>query len=180
MSERRNRLGSWRAGAALSTLAAAALLTGCVSAEPADRPPPKQPSWAKTTDVFVSSGFPEDTDGNAYLDTMAVTMYLFDGQFPGASIRVPGSVSFVLMTSEGSPLGRWDLTEQQTAASARPMPPGPGYVFKLSLLDHGTDKLDSRVAELAATFTPTGGKPVRAKVLTITLGRTGLRPPGSP
>jgi hypothetical protein len=156
------------------------LAAGCVSAEPADRPPPKQPSWAKPSDLLVSSGFPEDIDGNGYLDTMAMTVYVFDAQFPGASIQAPGTFAFALTTPDGKPIARWDLTIEETTAAARPMPPGPGYLFKLSLLDKGGDKINTRVAELSTVFTPVTGKPVRAKSLTVTFGQTGARTGGTP
>lgn len=156
---------------------AAILVAACVSDEPRDRPLPKQPDWAKPSDLLVSVSFPEDTDGNGYLDTTGVTAYVFDEQYPLAPIQVPGAFSFILLTTDGVTLARWDMSAQETTAAVRPMRTGPGYVFRLNLLDKGGDRTDARNAELVSVFTPVTGKPVRAKSLTVTLGRAGVRPP---
>lgn len=171
----------WLARFAAGGLAVlAALPGGCVSDEPRDRPPPKQPDWAKPTDLMVSSGFPEDTDGNGYLDRINVVAYLFDNQFANAPLRVPGTFTFMLQTSDGRTITQWNISAADSDAAARPMKAGPGYVFKLSLLDNGSDKIDIRNAELVSLFTPTGGKPVRSKALTVTLGRIGTRSTAAP
>ncbi|MCC6676588.1 MAG: hypothetical protein IT436_05535 [Phycisphaerales bacterium] len=171
----------WRGLRLAGCIATAGVVAaGCVSAEPRDRPPPKQPEWAKASALLVSTSFPEDTDGNGYLDTIGLTAYIFDDQFPGASIQVPGAFNFALNAPDGAPLAAWDLTPQETEAIVRVMPPGPGYVVRLSLLEKGTDRTDFRSAELHTTFTPVSGKAVRAKSLTVTIGRSGLRPAGSP
>lgn len=167
------------AAALAAVLIAMMLAPGCVSAEPRDRPAPKQPQWARPSALLVSTSFPEDTDGNGYLDAIGVTVYVFDDQFPGASIQVPGAFSFSLTGPQGVTLARWDLTADQAAALVRSMPPGPGYVIRLSLLEQGTDRTDVRNAELHTVFTPTSGQAVRAKALTVTIGRSGLRPSGS-
>lgn len=167
-------------GSAGITALACLALAGCVSAEPRDRAPPKQPQWARPTTMLVSTSFPEDSDGNGYFDTMGVTVYLFDDQFAVAPIQVPGTFSFTLTGPDGQDLATWTLPPDRAAAAVRAMPPGPGYVIRLSLLEGGTDRTTARNAELYAVFSPAEGEPVRAKALTVTVGRSGLRPSGTP
>lgn len=178
MAKRAGRAEALRAGTAAAVVAGI-LLSGCVSAEPQDRPPPKQPQWARPTALLVSTSFPEDTDGNGYLDQMGVTVYAFDEQFAVAPIRVDGAFTFTLTHGDGAPLAEWVYSAEETAAAMRSLKAGPGYLFKLSLADKGIERTEHRNAELHTTLATEGGTALRAKALTVTVGRTGIRPSGA-
>lgn len=172
-------LRRWPAPAMLgAAILAAGFAAGCVSAEPKDRPPPQQPSWARPSTILISTSFPEDTNGNRYLDQIGVTVYLFDDQFAAAPLRTPGSFTFTLKSGDGAPIREWIISAEEADKAVRPMPPGPGYIFRLSLLKDGTDEIEVRNAELFSVFTPKEGEPVRGKALTVTIGPAGIRPMG--
>lgn len=156
---------------AVALLAAflASVLTACVSAEPR-RELPRQPSGLQPAALFLSAKLPDDADGNGFLDTMDATVYVFADRYK-ASIFVPGTFEFRLVAKDGKNLGTWKFDEKQTAAAAAAFPPGPGYLFRLSLLNGFTDRLDSQPAELLCTFTSREGLAVSARPTVLRMGR---------
>lgn len=155
-----------------ATFLVLAALGGCVSAERKDQKPPVQPSSGLTpTSLFVSVSHPEDTNNNAYLDTIRATVYVFSEQFPQASIYLPGSFEFALVNKDNKRLVEWTITEGAAKALVRKAPPGPGYFFSLSILDRGSDQLPSEVVNLEAVFKYGDGKELRGRPTAIRVGR---------
>jgi hypothetical protein len=120
-----------------------------------------------------------DTDGNKFRDTSTLVVYIFaesaSYQLP---MRAEGAFEFRLETSEGQPIARWQFDRRQTEMSRRDLAPGPGFVFELSLLNSGTDRIAAPSAELIATFIPAdGGQPLQGRtqspLLVGSLGRSG-------
>lgn len=119
-----------------------------------------------------------DTDSNKFRDTSTVVIYIFPEsaryQLP---MPAPGTFEFVLEGPSG-PIARWEIGEQRSGEARRQLPPGPGYVFELSLIELGSDHINAEEAELLATFIPAdGGRPLRARtpspLLLGSVGRSG-------
>lgn len=157
------------AGAAL---AVAALLSGCMVEEKRSgpRPTPRQPEGVVPDRIVLSAELPRDTDGNGFPDTTAVSVFVFDSRYPLASLKVPGTFEFTLTATGGRRLAKWNFSEEQTEAAARPAAAGPKYEFELSLLGQGGDRMAQTEAELVGIFTPVGSAPVR-KWVSFHLGR---------
>lgn len=148
-----------------AALAGFALLAtaGCVttSGGRAEGPPPPAPKGIIPDTLLISAGVPVDSDANGYADTIPAVAYLFaeSGGYP-LPIWTPGSFVFRLQAPDGRPLAEWTLPPAEVASQRANLPPGPGYVFSLRLLDVGTDHLEVPTADLTATFTPEGEPPV--------------------
>jgi hypothetical protein len=166
-----------RGGRRAAALLAAFLLSGCASGpHPAARAPENARPGALSLNVsnFV------DTDENGYLDTSTVMVFIFaetlQYQLP---LRLAGEFDFTLEGPGGKTLAAWTFNRAQAAAALRDLGPGPGYVFELSLPDGGggTDRLGATEAELACTFRPAEGPPLKARTKSpLTLGRIGAHP----
>ena len=155
----------------------AVVLAAC-AAEPtrrAERPPADATPGvlAITATDFV------DTDSNKYRDTSTVVLYIFPEsaqyQLP---MKAEGTFEFALEDGEGRPIARWKIDENRSGEARRQLPPGPGYIFELSLFEFGSDQLTAPEAELVATFFPAdGGPPLRSRtqspLLIGSLGRSG-------
>ncbi len=120
-----------------------------------------------------------DTDSNKYRDTSTVVIYVFaeSAQYK-LPMKAEGTFEFVLEDRGGRALARWNIGPDRSGAARRQLPPGPGYVFEISLLEFGSDRLDVPEAELVATFIPDdGGRPLRARtqspLLLGSVGRSG-------
>jgi hypothetical protein len=124
--------------------------------------------------MWVRTPIP-DTDGNGFPDTFPVTVYLFADGFP-LSLEVPGTFRFELYSAEGKLARIWTIDSDQARAAVRRAGPGPAYVFALSMLDGGSDRVRKQTVDLSAVFTPdprpntTMGAPVRARTMTIQIG----------
>ena len=156
-------------------LLGAAALPGCVSegppprAEPQDLP--QQPvNLQPSRMAFYVSNQVLDSDNNGYADQINAAVYIFADNYPIA-IAVPGSLRFTLSDRAGKVLAQWSFDKEQTAMLAQRLPPGPGYVLRLSLADVGSDKLESQTAEISGDFTPESGAPLRAKGTELRVGR---------
>jgi hypothetical protein len=161
--------------AALASAAALLAAAGCVEMERGNtKMPEKQPEWVKPERLLVAIQLPEDTDANGYLDTLPLTVYLFDERYPLA-VSVPGAFTFKLKTTAGQEIGTWQIEADDARAAVRKMRPGPGYQFRLDTRKFGADKRDSATVDMTAEFTPTEGKAIRGtSATTFRLGRAGV------
>lgn len=144
--------------ALLATIASG--IVGCAGGgNPAARPAPASADpvgLSCTVQNFV------DTDGNGFLDTSAVYVYVFASGYPVAQ-RAEGSFEFRLQTAQGERIATWNFDERQSrAARSDALPPGPGFRFELSLLPAG-DRRDDREAELVVLYTSKRGRTLMAK-----------------
>jgi len=167
--------GRWARGSVVPVLLLAS--AGCVADGPPrtapPRPPTAQPAGLTPDTLVLSvSQFPEDTDRNGYFDTAPVTVYLFDEPYQ-APIAAAGAFTFTFVTHAGAPVATWTFDAQKTAEARRQFMPGPGYVFRLSLLEQGTDQLPPTQVLLRASFRPAGDGPVAQTraATTVHLGR---------
>jgi hypothetical protein len=162
---------------ALAVLAAAPFLFASCAAEPSRRGA-RPPADATPGVLAITATDFIDTDSNKFRDTSTVVLYIFPEsaqyQLP---MRAEGTFDFAL-ESQGKPLARWTMDEDRSGAARRQLPPGPGYVFELSLLELGSDRVNAPDAELIATFLPLdGSRPLRARtqspLLLGSVGRSG-------
>lgn len=158
-------------------LAAATFLASGCNSTPRRGPKHAQPDGVRPTQLLPSVKFAEDTDGNGYYDTIDVVLYAFSAQYPDASIYVPGTFSFRLIARDGRVIRQWPFGPESAAAAVRRGPVGPGYEFRLSLLEGAGDRVEEPSAELTATFTPTGGQVLKAVATPVRIGRTGRTTP---
>jgi hypothetical protein len=150
-------------------LLVAASLAGCVE-EGRGHKLGAQPRDVEPTRLGVWATLPEDTDANGYLDTVDVTVYVSSDTY-SAPIAVPGEFEFRLMGRGGKEFSRWIIPEEKVGKSARRMPAGPAYFFRLSMLEVGTDQVDAHDATLTAEFRPKLGSPVRAPKTALPFGK---------
>lgn len=154
----------------------AGTLGGCVSDAPTKHTIQAAPSGTTPTalQMWVRTPVP-DTDGNGFPDTLPVTVYLFAERYP-LSLEVPGTFRFELYSAEGKLARVWTFDDDQARATVRRAGPGPAYVFALSLLDGGSDRVRRQTVDLSAVFTPDPGlrtspaTPVKARTTTIQIG----------
>lgn len=111
------------------------------------------PSNFQPSTITISAATPTDTNGNGFVDTIAVVVYVFGdiNRYP-LSIPVDGDFAFRLMTDKNEKLAEWIFTGEQVAKSESPdAPPGTGYLFGLRL-GNGKDVLPSMTGQLLARF----------------------------
>jgi hypothetical protein len=168
---------------------AATVLAGCVTVQDntgggmsggaAQRPPPRDlprpPSDTLPSEVdLVASRYAQDSDKNGYADLINVTVYLFNPrEYPG-SLPSRGAFEFLLEEPGGRPLATWNFTAEETSQRLMKLLPGPGYQFKLTLLDKGGDELDVPEGQLWVTFTSasSGARPIRSRSpIRVAIGR---------
>lgn len=168
--------GASVARAVAGLAAISAVLFGCVSEGPGKRSVQSAPVGTSPTalQMWVRTPVP-DTDGNGFPDTFPVTVYLFADGYP-LSLEVPGTFRFELFSSEGKLARVWTIESKEAKDAVRRAGPGPAYVFALSLLDSGSDRVRRQTVDLSAVFTPDagprggGGPPVKARTTTIQIG----------
>lgn len=156
---------------------AAGTLPGCVTEDSRgfSEAPQRQPDWVLPTTMQVFAGAPRDTNGNNYVDSVTITVFLFDEQRYAAPITAPGSFSFRMTRADGRVLAEWSFTPEEAAKAQARMPPGPVYRFDLGLLSKGGDKLEPEAVDLTGTFMPVGGKPITTVGgATLRLGKISL------
>ena len=141
-------------------------LGGCVSDGPRPPPPPQpvppQPSGIEPDRIVRAVGLPEDSDRNGLSDIIPLTVYLFATGYD-APLQVDGRFVFELRTADGRSLARWEYDEARTRAAARRFLVGPGYIFRLSLLDAGAERLPAREPMLFVSFYPSSGPPIEPR-----------------
>lgn len=157
----------------------AVLIMGACSSTPADEPPRRlQPlaPGAEPTEMLLSVEQPVDTNANGCVDAFRVVLYLFAPDASVLSLWSEGRLSLRLIVEDSVELARWEFDEGDLMGSRQRMPPGPGYVLTVSLLDRPSgDVFPSQPADVLAEFTTPQGAIVRRSVGGI---RIGGRKPG--
>jgi hypothetical protein len=161
---------------------AAFILGGAVSGCVSDSKPKASPApWGATPGTLAPSAQNfVDTDGDRYRDTTTAVVYVYaDSGYP-ISMKADGTFEFKIETPGGKTLAVWTFDRKQTRSALRELAPGPGFVFSLSLLDLGSDRIEESEANLQVTFTPVDGKAIRrrlsAPLLIGPLSRSALAP----
>ncbi len=122
--------------------------------------------------MLLTAGVPSDADGNAFPDTIPVTVYLFgDGSRYQLPLAERGEFEFLISTREGQEIGRWIFPEAETASAMGDSPAGVCYRFALRL-GPGRDRFRSVPVSLRAIFTraKTGQRVVSPSAATMRLG----------
>ncbi|MFO0833981.1 MAG: hypothetical protein U0638_03350 [Phycisphaerales bacterium] len=139
------------------------VLSACAGNKPGNKPLPQQPAEVVPSRMTISAALPQDTDLNGYPDTIDLTIFVFDDRYP-IPLDVPGTFTFKLNgAKEGKLLREWEIPPDKVAAARRRMPAGPGYVFSLSLLENGGDRIEAQHADLTAEFAPVKGAIVKMR-----------------
>ena len=142
---------------------AVSMLAGCASDTKGSKPVPTQPNDVVASRMSISAALPQDTDLNGYPDTIDMTSFVFDDRYP-IPIDVPGAFTFKLSGGkDGRLIRQWDLPPEKVAAGRRRMPAGPGYVFSLSMVENGGDKIEAQHVDLTADFAPINGPMVKMR-----------------
>lgn len=148
---------------AFGRAAACMALAACAGNRPASSPVPQQPVDVVASRMTISAALPQDTDLNGYPDMIDLTIFVFDDRYP-IPIDLPGAFTFKLSgAKEGKLIRQWDVPADKAAAARRRMPAGPGYVFSLSLLENGGDRIEAQHADLTADFVPVKGPLVKMR-----------------
>lgn len=169
---------------AVALVASAALFQACVTEgkapSPEPRPLPAQPAKIRADRLVRTVGIPEDTDRNGLSDLIPVTVYLFNDQYV-APLALRGRFIFRLTDADGRrEFARWEYDQTRTEQARRNYMVGPGYSFRLSVLDaregiaapgEPADRLPTREPLLFVTFVPDDGPPVAPRTgTTVFLG----------
>ncbi|MFN9992217.1 MAG: hypothetical protein ACK54H_02635 [Phycisphaerales bacterium] len=158
----------------MTPLFAALSIPGCVAADDAPRQTAADtPVGARVTTMWLATTPPQDSDGNGCPDLIDVSMYLFAEPHP-IPLQQPGTLLFKLVSASGEELASWQLAEEAVASGSASLPAGPGYLFRLNILDRGSDKLPRQQAEILATFTGRDGTVVRQRSSTFKVGKVGI------
>ncbi len=164
MSETTKRRGAQRASiAACAGACVCMVLSACAGTTTGSKPLPQQPTEVVPSRMTISAALPQDTDLNGYPDIIDLTIFVFDDRYP-IPLDVPGTFTFKLSgAKEGKLLREWEIPPDKAMAARRRMPAGPGYVFSLSLLENGGDRVEAQHADLTAEFTPVKGSLVKMR-----------------
>lgn len=165
MSETTKRRGALRLSAvgAGAFAGACVVLSACAGTTTGSKPLPQQPTDVVPSRMTISAALPQDTDLNGYPDIIDLTIFVFDDRYP-IPLDVPGTFTFKLSgAKEGKLLREWEIPPDKAMAARRRMPAGPGYVFSLSLLENGGDRVEAQHADLTAEFTPVKGSLVKMR-----------------
>lgn len=127
--------------------------------------------------VFTVGSKPDDTNNNGFPDSIQVSVALFSSQHPTA-LRQDGTFAFTMYRqgeygTSAKPMFEWKLSKERVQSAQAHTYVGPCFLFQLSLLDLGTDRLPLERADLVCRFEPAdGGPPVISDgVRTIQIGR---------
>lgn len=175
--------------ACLSVCISAALLSACTTQRvttsdgwplpPAPNQAPQAPRDTKADRMVFSVGSkPDDTNNNGYPDTIRASVALFSSQHPTA-LRNDGAFVFTLCPqgavgeAEVKPIATWRIERDSPHRALTRTLAGPAYLFNLSLLDVGGDRLPLDRADIICRFEPLDGSaPVNCDgVRTIQIGR---------
>lgn len=162
--------------AAAGLVAGLAAATGCVNDGPKPRqtvrPPAAQPSGAVVTVVdLAATRYARDSDKNGYADEVNATAFLFAPPHE-TPVVVPGEFRFSLLKLDGTVQATWSFDAAKSQAAVERLLPGPGYRFRLSLLDYGPDTFPSEDMQLWCVFRLTEGDPVQSRSpIRVTVGQ---------
>ncbi len=113
--------------------ACASVLAGCVSDEKSQQKLPEQPKWARPTHLVINAEQPEDRNSDGYDDTIFVTVYVFDMDLRGQSIKVDCSYVFQLVDRDGKAGMEWEVPREVVNSAYRSEQPGPMVRLKLAI-----------------------------------------------
>ena len=146
-------------------------------------PPPHeapQPPAALRADcmLFSVGSKPDDTNNNGFPDAIQVSVALFSSQHP-ISLAEEGAFSIAMYrqgqygAADAQPMYQWKLSASQMQGALAASYAGPCYLFHVSLLQMGTDRLPLERADLVCRFEPADGGPavVSDGVRIIQIGR---------
>lgn len=163
---------AWLCGSAI--LLAACGLAACVTEGPPPRAKPRDvpepPGLQPDVLVLSAAQFTEDVDGNGFVDTLLVTVYLFPPRHEHAvPIHEPGTLVFNLRPTErdgreaNRTIAQWVLPPSEIA-KGRVEPNGlPGYEFRLNLNDVANDRMALTRANLRCTWIGLDGREVEVR-----------------
>lgn len=114
-------------------VACACTLAGCVSDEKSQQKLPEQPKWARPTHLVINAEQPEDRNSDGYDDTIFVTVYVFDMDLRGQSIKVDCSYIFQLVDRDGKAGMEWEVPREVVNSAYRSEQPGPMVRLKLAI-----------------------------------------------
>jgi hypothetical protein len=146
---------------------------------PAPNQAPQAPQDTRADRMVFSVGSkPDDTNNNGYPDTIRASVALFSSQHPTA-LRNDGAFVFTLCPqgtigeADIKPIASWRIEKDSPHRALTRTLAGPAYLFNLSLLDAGGDRLPLDRADIICRFEPTDGSaPVNCDgVRTIQIGR---------
>jgi hypothetical protein len=153
-----------------------ATVAGCVADGPTSRvhirPPEQQPAMIVPTVVdLAATRYARDSDKNGYADEVSATAFLFAPPH-NTPLTIDGEFRFSMVKLDGTPYGTWTFDKTKSAAAVERLLPGPGYRFRLSLLEHGADTFPSEDMQLWCVFKPTEGDPVQSRSpIRVTVGQ---------
>jgi hypothetical protein len=152
------------------------VLAGCVTHHEGRTAAPATPDSARPGRVaLAASDRFEDSDANGFRDLATVTAYIIPeaADYP-LPMKARGTFDFVLQTRQGQRLAEWKFDQSQTAEAQYDLAPGPGFIFELSLLQTGGDRIQADEADLLCTFTPDKGESVRSRApVRVIIGPVG-------
>lgn len=174
---------------ALTMAVCVAVLMGCQTEKvttsdgwrmpPTPRQAPQPPASLRADRmVFTVGSKPDDTNNNGFPDAIQVSVALFSSQHPTA-LQQDGTFAFTMYrqgefgTNDVKPIYEWTLDKAQVQSAQARTYAGPCYLFNLSLMDLGTDRLPLERADLVCTFQPDDGREAVHSdgVRTIQIGR---------
>ena len=140
-------------------LAACVAMTACATDRSTRGKIGQPPSDAQPAHLVVSVlGKILDSNENGFPDTIVVVVNVLTRVHP-VPFTPPGTFVFRLEDDSGQVRVRWELDEEATLSARRPATfIGPGYVFRLSILDQMSDSMPPTSLSLTATFLPTVGE----------------------
>ncbi|MFG0306825.1 MAG: hypothetical protein ACF8Q5_11490 [Phycisphaerales bacterium JB040] len=114
-------------------------------------------SNAVPVQMLLTVGTPRDSDGNRYVDTIPIVVYLFpEASESSLPVWSRGRFEFELRSSTGDTISRWVFSEDIAAGARVSMSPGPGYSFFLRLAPGLDTRIEGR-ADLHGFFTHENG-----------------------
>lgn len=141
-------------------------LCGCVSeggasvseSEARQQRAAAESSRAVPVQMFLTVSAPRDADGDRFVDTIPVTLYLFPQSSESAlPVWSTGEFSFALRSRDGvETLAEWTFSEEAAKAARVSRAPGPGYAFFLRLPEGQDAKLEG-TGNLYGIFTHVTG-----------------------
>lgn len=146
---------------------------------PVRRDAPQNPSGIQATRMlFAVESKPADTNGNGYPDTIHATVMLFRPPHP-TPFWEAGRFVFALYPHRQvhqpgvEPIAEWIVEPDVVRESRAFTDIGETYQFRLSLLEHRSDRMPLMSADFICRFEPLDGRtPVHSSgVRTVQLGR---------